>query len=99
MVELVTLEQHMDTELPTVVIQGTDWWGAVLEFVKLQEGGLGVHLSVKVCCYYLLTNSNHIPVKKSSIGRTNVWLICKCRSQAFTTVSLAINVVKTCQVQ
>ena len=48
MAELVTLEQHMDTEPPTVVIQATGLWEAVLALVKLQEGGLGAHLPVKV---------------------------------------------------
>ena len=48
MAELVTLEQHMDREPPTVVIQATDCLEAVLALVKLQEGGLRVHLPVKV---------------------------------------------------
>ena len=49
MAELVTLvEQHMDREPPTVVIQATDFLEAVVALVKLQEGGLGVHLHVKV---------------------------------------------------
>ena len=48
MAELATLEQRMDTEPPTVVIQATGLWEAVLALVKLQEGGLGVHLPVKV---------------------------------------------------
>ena len=38
----------MEREPPTVVIQATIWWEAVLGLVKLQEGGLGVHLPVKV---------------------------------------------------
>ena len=50
MAELVTLLQRMDIEPPTVVIQATTGWEAVLEYVKLQEGGLGVHLPVNVCC-------------------------------------------------
>ena len=45
---LTLLEQHMERELPTVVIQATVLWEAVLALVKLQEGGLGVHLPVKV---------------------------------------------------
>ena len=49
MAKLVTLvEQHMETEPPTVVIQATGLWEAALAHVKLQEGGLGVHLYVKV---------------------------------------------------
>ena len=48
MAELVTLEQYMEAEPPTVVIQATGLWEAVLALVKLQEGGLGVHLPVKV---------------------------------------------------
>ena len=49
MAELVTLlEQHMDGQPPTVVIQATAWWEAALAHVKLQDCGLGVHLPVKV---------------------------------------------------
>ena len=48
MAELVTLEEHMDREHTTVVIQGTTEWEAVLGLVHLQECGLGVHLSVDV---------------------------------------------------
>ena len=49
MAELVTLvEQHMDRELPTVVIQATTKWEAVIVHVYLQEHGLGVYLSVDV---------------------------------------------------
>ena len=51
MAELVTLEEHMDIEPPTVVIQATTEWEAVLALVYLQEVGLGVHLSVDVNCY------------------------------------------------
>ena len=40
------LEQQRDEEPPTVVMQGTTWWEAVLEHVKLQESGLGVNLPV-----------------------------------------------------
>ena len=48
MAELVTLEEHMDIEPPTVVIQATTKWEAVVALVYLQERGLGVHLSVDV---------------------------------------------------
>ena len=49
MAGLVTLlEQHMEREPPTVVIQATTEWEAALGHVNLQEGGLGVHLPVKV---------------------------------------------------
>ena len=49
MVELVTLlEQQWGRQPPTVVIQGTAWWETELERVKLQEGGLEVHLPVNV---------------------------------------------------
>ena len=48
MAELVTLEQGMNTESPTVAIQAIIWWEAVLAFVCLQDGGPGVHLPVKV---------------------------------------------------
>ena len=56
MVKLVTLlEQHMDGEPPTVVIQVTTWLEVVLALVMLQEDGLGVHLPVNVCCYSTLS--------------------------------------------
>ena len=56
MAELVTLlEQHMEREQPTVAMQATTEWEAALALVYLQEGGLGVHLHVHVCCYYLAT--------------------------------------------
>ena len=45
---LTLLEQHMEKQLPTVVIQATTWWEAVLAHVKLQECGLRMHLPVKV---------------------------------------------------
>ena len=49
MAKLVTLlEQHLDKQLPTVVIQALVWWEAVLALVKLQECGLGMYLPVKV---------------------------------------------------
>ena len=50
MAKLVTLlEQHLDRQLPTVVIQATTWWETVFAHVKLQENGLGVPLLVNVC--------------------------------------------------
>ena len=61
MAELPTLlEQHLDRQPPTAVIQAITWWEIVLALVKLQEGGLGGHLPVKVCyhihptCMYFL---------------------------------------------
>ena len=48
MAELVTLEEHMDREPPTVVIQATTEWEAVFALVCLQEHGLGVCLPVHV---------------------------------------------------
>ena len=52
---LTVVEQHLDRQLTTVVIQVTTWWEVVLAYVKLQERGLGVHLPVNVCCYLTLT--------------------------------------------
>ena len=46
MAELVTLS--IEAEPPTVVIRATGLWEAVLALVNLQEGGLGVHLHVKI---------------------------------------------------
>ena len=52
MAGLVTLlEQHIEREPTTTAIQATTEWEAVVAFVYLQEDGLGVHLSVDVCCY------------------------------------------------
>ena len=49
MAELVTLvEQHMERQPPTVVIQALVRWEAELAHVKLQGCGLGVHLPVQV---------------------------------------------------
>ena len=48
MAKLVTLEEHMDTQLPTVAIQATTEWEAVVALVYIQEHGLGVHLPVHV---------------------------------------------------
>ena len=50
MAKLLTLEeQYLDRQPLTVVLQGTTWWETALAHVKLQESGLGVNLSVKVC--------------------------------------------------
>ena len=50
MAKLITvLEQHLDRQPPTVVIQATPWRETVLEHVKLMECGLAVNLHVKVC--------------------------------------------------
>ena len=52
MAELVTLgEQHLDRQPPTVATQATTWLVATHVHVKLQQGGLGMHLAVKVCYY------------------------------------------------
>ena len=49
--KLVTLlEQLLNRQLPTVVIQATPWWETVHAHVKLMEGGLEVNLSVRVGC-------------------------------------------------
>ena len=57
MAELLTLEEHMDTELPTVVIQATTEWETVLTLVYIQEHGLGVHPHVDVS--YVIKLNNH----------------------------------------
>ena len=63
MAKLVTLvEQHLDRQRPTVAIQVTTWWEAVLAYVNLQECGLAVHLSVKVCLL-LYTESESVYVQ------------------------------------
>ena len=69
MAKLVTLlEQRLDRLLPTVVLEATTWWEAValLVLVKLQEFGLGVHLPVKVCCYYLACVFVHSGVRHTT---------------------------------
>ena len=57
--KLIPLEQHLDRQPSTVVTQATDWLETVLALVKLQECGLGVHLPVEVCCYYM-TRGMHV---------------------------------------
>ena len=49
---LALLEQHLDRQPPTVVIQATIWWEALIALVNLQECGLVVYLPVKVCYMY-----------------------------------------------
>ena len=56
---VMLLEQHMEREPPTVAIQAIIWWEAVLALVKLQECGLGMHLTVKVR-YYSVRLTRHI---------------------------------------
>ena len=56
MARLVTLlEQHLDGQPPTVVIQDMTWWETTLACVKLQECGQKMHLSVMVCSYWSST--------------------------------------------
>ena len=51
MAKLITvLEQHLDRQPPTVVIQATPWRESVHAHVKLMECGLAVNLPVKVSC-------------------------------------------------
>ena len=57
MAKLVTLEEHMDRELPTVAIQATTEWEALLALVYIQEHGLGVHPHVNVS--YVIKLINH----------------------------------------
>jgi len=47
----------MDRQPPTDVLRAITWWAAVLEDVTLQEGGLEVHLPVKVCCISSINNA------------------------------------------
>ena len=58
MVELVTLEEHMDREPTTTAIQATTEWEAVVAVVYLQEDGLGVHLFVDVSYVIKLINQS-----------------------------------------
>ena len=61
MARLTTLvEQHLNKQPPTAVIQAITWWEAVIAHVKLQEGGLGVHLTVKVCYHKKIKYSDGI---------------------------------------
>ena len=49
MAKLVTLlEQHLNRQPPTVVIQATTWWETVFVDVKLMECGLGMSLPASV---------------------------------------------------
>ena len=49
---LALLEQHLDRQPPTVVIQATIWWEALIALVNLQERSLAVYLPVMVCYMY-----------------------------------------------
>ena len=50
MAKLVTLEeQRLDRQPATVVILATTLWETAIVHVKLQECGLGVNPSVRVC--------------------------------------------------
>ena len=61
MARLITLvEQHLNKQPPTAVIQAITWWEAVIAHVKLQECGLGVHLPVKVCYHQEIKTSQNI---------------------------------------
>ena len=71
MAELVTVVgQHLDRQPPTDVIQATTWLEAVVAHVKLQEGGLEVHLPVTVCSLLL----NKIYVHNVSLLR-QLWIV------------------------
>ena len=72
MAELVTLENHTDTEPTTVAIQATDWWEAVLALVYLQEDGLGVHLHVYVCCYCMHVHGGGVGAKHKTWGAHSI---------------------------
>ena len=61
MAELVTVVgQHLDRQPPTDVIQATTWLEAVVAHVKLQEGGLEVHLPVTVCLLFIILNKAYV---------------------------------------
>ena len=52
MAKLITLlEQHLDRQPPTIVIQAITWLETVLVLVNLLECGVGVNLPVKVYWY------------------------------------------------
>ena len=68
---LTLLEQHLDRQPPTVVIQAITWWEAVLALVKLQECGLEMHLSVKVSAYHI----NHVKLCAHSTGKHIVMML------------------------
>ena len=63
---LTMLEQPLDGQLPTVVVQNTNWWEVVIAHVKQQECGLGMHPPVKV--YACFTQHDHL-----------VLLCCLCK--------------------
>ena len=54
------MEQHLDRQSPTVVTQATTWWETVLACVKLMDCGLGVHLPVNVCYYWVVSTIKYI---------------------------------------
>ena len=72
MVKLITLlEQHLDRQPLTFVIQASTWWETAIVYVKLQEYGLEVHLPARVGCGYpvgtlYMSDVKHIAAKLST---------------------------------
>ena len=78
MAKLMTLlEQHLDRQPPTVVIQATTWWETVLACVRLQECGLGVHLPVNVC-----------RIRYQNLDGTNIRTLVSGKQKVFYTLIL-----------
>ena len=76
---LTLLEQHLDGQPPTVVIQAIIWWETALALVKLQECGQGVHLPVKVArmlsvlfCNLNVHNINTIIIRTKLISSVRI---------------------------
>ena len=83
MAKLMTqVEQHLDRQPPTVVIQATTWWETVLACVGLQECGLGVHLPVNVCCYIELSSNACVCMMYPSFQQLLTVAVCLIQPMA-----------------
>ena len=68
MAVLVTLlEQNINRQPTTVVIQATTLWETALACVKLQECGLGVHPPVKVRSYNIAPYAQHLGTRFGTV--------------------------------
>jgi len=78
---VIPVEQHLDRQPPTVVIQATTWWETVITHAELQECGLVVHLPVKVCCYWRYLT--YVDIARSVVSYTGEW---RLRSAWYTLI-------------
>ena len=78
---VIPVEQHLDRQRPTVVIQATTWWETVIIHAELQECGLVVHLPVKVRCYWRYLT--YVDIARSVVSYIGEW---RLRSAWYTLI-------------